>query len=168
TTLFRSKSSLEKPSNSFIAASILALSSEGCLANISATFVSLVRLEASCAWETKLTLNNNVIIYIVFLIVFIVLYYIVQGPLMGWFINLLAPSSSINRCFSESNFNDLFKRRAIKPKFTTVQDLWPFDSLRANFFRVFTASTKSVTCGSGSGNSASFLSKSGISETKPL
>ena len=42
-------------------------------------------------------------------------------------------------------------------KLTIVQERWPLTSLSANFLRSLTASMKSVTCGSGSGNSANVI-----------
>jgi len=53
------------------------------------------------------------------------------------------------------------------PRFTSVQERWPFISLSANLRRVRTESEKVPTCGSGSGSDATIFSMLGMSERKP-
>src|SRR5690554_7456494 len=77
-------------------------------------------------------------------------HYIIHGERIGGFNSLLAPSSFINSCFTGSKFKFLPVRKAITPMLTSVQDLWPFFSFKANSFLLVTASEKLVTCGTGS------------------
>ena len=51
-------------------------------------------------------------------------------------------------------------------RLTSVQERWPFLSLRANRRRVRTDSAKSATWGSGSGSAATFSSKCGMSDSE--
>ena len=77
-------------------------------------------------------------------------------------ISLFAPSSSINCCFTGSYLRFLPSRKAIIPRLTIEHDLWPFDSLRANFFLVLTDSVKVPICGSGSGSESISFCRSGM------